>query len=102
LLAAVLAHGLAGITLVFLGLLMGYLIGTIIGIIIINKAMRYYGSLLFAVIGCLLCAIIAVILETPLNLGLNPIILVAIFFLGIPLFTVIGLYLKRKPRESVQ
>ena len=89
--------GLAG---ALMGLIIGYPVGVIIGIIWANKVRHYYGSLLFGVIGSILGTLLAIGLEEPLNLNLDPIVLFGTFFLSVPLLTVIGFYLKSQPKET--
>lgn len=83
----------------FIGLIIGYPLGVIIGIIWVNKVLHYYGSLLFGVIGSILGTLVAVGLEEPLKLNLEPTILFGTFFLGVPLLCVLGFYLRKTPKE---
>ena len=92
--------GLDGLAGALMGLIIGYPVGVIIGIIWTNKVRHYYGSLLFGAIGSILGTVLAIGLEEPLNLSLDPIVLFGTFFVIVPLLGVIGFYLKSQPKEA--
>jgi hypothetical protein len=95
---AFVVKGINGVAAALIGLITGYPVGVIVGIAL-RRIAGNYGSILFGAIGSILGAIIVIMLEEPLNLDLDPIILFGTFFIIIPLFCVIGFYLKKLPKE---
>ena len=79
-----------------MGLIVGYPLGVIAGIILVNKVFRYDGSLLLGIIGSILGAFLTIGLAEPLNLNINPNLLVTVFLLSVPLLGIIGFHLRRK------
>jgi hypothetical protein len=99
--AAFVVKGINGLAGILIGLITGYLVGVIIGIAIMRKA-GHYGSVGFGIIGGIVGASLVIILEEPLNLGLDPLVLFGTFFILVPLLCLIGFYLKRLPQQSLQ
>jgi hypothetical protein len=96
---AFVVKGANGIAAILIGLILGYPIGVIVGIALMRKS-GHYGSIGFGAIGSILGVIIVILLEEPLNLGLDPILLFGTFFIIIPLLCLIGFYLKKLPKGA--
>jgi hypothetical protein len=96
---AFVVKGINGVAAALIGLISGYPVGVIVAIALTRRAGNY-GSILFGAAGSILGAIIIIILEEPLNLDLDPIVLFGAFFIIIPLLCLIGFYLKKLPEET--
>ena len=77
------------------GIIIGYSTGIIVGIISIKKILHQQGSLLLGILGSIIGAVISMVLAEPLNLNSNPNLLFGVFFLSVPLFCLVGFFLKR-------
>ena len=89
------SFGFGALGLALGGILVGYPMGIVVGILVIKKILHQKGSLLLGILGSILGAIIAIVLAEPLNLNSNPNLLFGVFFLSVPLFSLIGYNLKR-------
>ena len=87
--------GFGALGLAIGGVIIGYPAGIIVGIISIKKFLHQEGSLLFAILGSVIGAVIVMLLAEPLNLNSNTNLLFGVFFLSVPVFCLAGFYLKR-------
>lgn len=87
------AAGFGGLVGALAGMVIGYPIGVAIGILLINKVLRYQGSLLFGAIGSIIGAVFIIGLAEPLGLNSNPDLLWALILLLPPLLGAIGFHL---------
>ncbi len=94
-LAACDSVGFGALGLAIGGVIIGYPTGIIVGIIAIKKFLHQRGSLLFAILGSIIGAVIVMLLAEPLNLNSNTNLLFGVFFLSVPVFCLAGFYLKR-------
>ncbi len=78
------------------GMVIGYPIGVVIGIFLINKVIRYRGSLLFGAIGSIIGVVFIIGLAEPLGINNNPDLLWALILLLPPLLGTIGFNLRRQ------
>ncbi|MFC1952140.1 hypothetical protein ACFLV8_00695 [Chloroflexota bacterium] len=77
------------------GVIVGYPTGIIVGIISIRKIFHQHGSLLLGILGSIIGAVIIMVLAEPLHLNSNTSLLFVAFFLAVPVFCLIGFFLKR-------
>ncbi len=89
------SFGFGALGLALGGIIIGYPTGIIVGIVSIKKILHQRGSLLFGILGSIFGAIITIAVAEPLNLNSNPYLLFGVFFLSIPLFCLVGFFLKR-------
>ena len=89
------ADGFGGLVGALAGMVIGYPIGVAIGILIINKLIRYRGSLLFGAIGSIIGVVFIIGLAEPLGINNNPDLLWALILLLPPFLGTIGFYLNR-------
>ena len=89
------AAGFGGLVGAVAGMVIGYPIGVAIGIFLINKVLRYQGSLLFGAIGSIIGAVFIIGLAEPMGLNNNPDLLWALVLLLPPLLGTAGFYLRR-------
>ena len=89
------AVGFGALGLAFGGIIIGYPTGIIVGIISLRKIFHQRGSLLLGIIGSIIGAVIIMVLAEPLNLNANTNLLFGLFFLSVPVFCLIGFFLKR-------
>ncbi len=89
------ATGSGGLAGALAGLIIGYPIGVMIGIFLINKVLRYQGSLLLGAIGGIIGALIPIALTEPTGLNNNPDLLWVLILLLPPLLGTVGFYLTR-------
>ena len=87
--------GFASLGLAIGGILVGYPTGIIVGIVLIKKILHQRGSLLLGIVGSIIGAVITMVLAEPLNLNSNTNLLFGVFLLIVPVFCLIGFYLKR-------
>ncbi len=87
--------GFGALGLAIGGVIIGYPTGIIIGIISIRKIFHQQGSLLLGIVGSIIGAVITIALAEPLNLNSNTNLLFGVFFLSVPLFCLVGFFLKR-------
>ncbi len=87
--------GFGALGLAIGGVIIGYPAGIIVGIISIKKILHQQGSLLFGILGSIIGAIVTMVLAEPLNLNSNINLLFGMFFLSVPVFCLIGFFLKR-------
>ena len=90
------AAGFGGLVGALAGMVIGYPIGVVIGIFLINKVIRYRGSLLFGAIGSVVGAVFIIGLAEPLGINNNPDLLWALILLLPPLLGTIGFNLRRQ------
>ena len=89
------SFGFGALGLALGGILVGYPTGIVVGIVLIKKILHQRGSLLLGILGSILGAIIIIVLTEPLNLNSNANLLFIVFFLSVPLFSMIGYNIKR-------
>ena len=89
------SFGFGALGLALGGIIIGYPAGIIVGIISIRKVLHQQGSLLLGILGSIIGAIITMVLAEPLNFNSNPNLLFGVFFLSVPLFCLVGFFLKR-------
>lgn len=89
------SFGFGALGLALGGIIIGYPTGIIVGIISIKKILHRRGSLLFGILGSIFGAVITIVIAEPLNLNSNPNLLFGVFFLSVPLFCLVGFFLKR-------
>ncbi|MFC1972315.1 hypothetical protein ACFLVE_02780 [Chloroflexota bacterium] len=87
--------GFADLGLAIGGVIIGYPSGIIVGIISIRKILHQQGSLLLGILGSIIGAVITMVLAEPLNLNSNTNLLFGVFFLSVPVFCLVGFFLKR-------
>lgn len=87
--------GFGGLVGALAGMVIGYPIGVVLGIFLINKVIRYRGSLLLGAIGSIIGAVFIIGLAEPLGINNNPDLLWALILLLPPLLGTIGFHLKR-------
>ncbi|MCJ7769182.1 MAG: hypothetical protein MUO92_01730 [Dehalococcoidales bacterium] len=90
------AAGFGGLVGALAGMVIGYPIGVAIGIFLINRVMRYRGSLLFGAIGSIVGAVFLIGLAEPLGINDNPDLLWALILLLPPLLGTAGFHLRRQ------
>ena len=88
------AAGFGGLVGAIAGMVIGYPIGVVIGIFLINKVLRYRGSLLFGAIGSIIGAVFIIGLAEPLGLNNNPDLLWALILLLPPFLGTAGFCLR--------
>jgi len=88
------AAGFGGLVGALAGMVIGYPIGVVIGIFLINKVIRYRGSLLFGAIGSIIGVVFIIGLAEPLGINNNPDLLWALILLLPPLLGTIGFSLR--------
>ncbi len=89
------SFGFGALGLALGGIIVGYPIGIIAGIVSIKKILHRRGSLLLGILGSIFGAVITIVVAEPLNLNSNPNLLFGVFFLSVPLFCLVGFFLKR-------
>jgi len=89
------SFGFGALGLALGGIIIGYPTGIIIGIVSIKKILHRRGSLLLGILGSIFGAVITIVVAEPLNLNFNPNLLFGVFFLSVPLFCLVGFYLRR-------
>jgi len=87
--------GFGALGLAIGGVIIGYPAGIIIGIISIKKILHQQGSLLLGILGSIIGAVMIMVLAEPLNLNSNTNLLFGVFFLSVPVFCLVGFFLKR-------
>ena len=87
--------GFASLGLALGGIIIGYPTGIIVGIVLIKKILHRRGSLLLGILGSILGAVITMVAAEPLHLNANSTLLFGVFFLSVPLFRLVGFFLKR-------
>ena len=87
------SFGFGALGLALGGVLVGYPTGIIVGIISIRKILHQQGSLLLGILGSIFGAVITVVVAEPLNSNTN--LLFGVFFLSVPVFCLVGFFLKR-------
>ena len=90
------AAGFGGLVGALAGMVIGYPIGVAIGILLINKLIRYRGSLLFGAIGSIIGVVFIIGLAKPLGINNNPDLLWALILLLPPLLGTIGFNFRRQ------
>jgi hypothetical protein len=89
------SFGFGALGLALGGIIIGYPMGIIVGIVSIKKILHRRGSLLLGILGSIFGAVITIVVAEPLNLNSNPNLLFGVFFLSVPLFCLVGFFLKR-------
>lgn len=92
--------GLGGIVGSFGGVVIGYPIGVIAGVVLFRKWLKYKGSIPFGVIGCLLGAVIIMVLAVPLRVDIPVAWTLTLYFIAAPLLGAVGFYLGRKTAKK--
>jgi len=87
--------GFGALGLAIGGVIIGYPTGIIVGIVSIKKILHQRGSLLLGILGSIIGAVITMVLAEPLNLNSNTNLLFGVFFLSVPVFCLVGFFLKR-------
>ena len=87
--------GFGALGLAIGGVIIGYPTGIIVGIISIRKILHQQGSLLLGIVGSIIGAVITIFAIEPLNLNSNTNLLFGVFFLSVPVFCLVGFYLRR-------
>jgi hypothetical protein len=89
------SFGFGALGLALGGIIVGYPTGIIVGIVLLKKLLHQRGSLPLGILGSIFGAIITLVLAEPLNLNSNPNLLFGVFSLSVPLFCLVGFFLKR-------
>jgi hypothetical protein len=89
------SFGFGALGLALGGVIIGYPTGIIVGIVLIKKILHRRGSLLLGILGSIFGAVITMVVAEPLNLNSNPNLLFGALFLSVPLFCLVGFFLKR-------
>ncbi|MFC1967916.1 hypothetical protein ACFLVX_00800 [Chloroflexota bacterium] len=89
------SFGFGALGLALAGIIVGYPTGIIVGIVSIKKILHRRGSLLLGILGSIFGAVITIVVAGPLNLNSNLNLLFGVFFLDVPLFCLVGFFLKR-------
>lgn len=87
--------GFGALGLAIGGVIIGYPAGIIVGIISIKRILHQKGSLLLGILGSIIGAVTTMILAEPLSLNSNINLLFGVFFLSVPVFCLVGFFLKR-------
>ena len=87
--------GFGALGLAIGGVIIGYPAGIIVGIISIKMVLHQKGSLLLGILGSIFGVVIIMVLAEPLNLNSNTDLLLGVFFLIVPVFCLVGFFLKR-------
>jgi len=87
--------GFGALGLAIGGVIIGYPTGIIVGIISIRKFLHQQGSLLLGILGSIIGAVVTLVLAEPLNLNSDTNLLFGVFFLTVPIFCLVGFFLKR-------
>ena len=87
--------GFASLGLAIGGIIVGYPTGIIVGIVLIKKILHQRGSLLLGIVGSIIGAVVTMVLAEPLHLNSNTNLLFGIFLLIVPVFCLLGFYLRR-------
>ena len=87
--------GFGALGLAIGGVIIGYPTGIIVGIISIKKIFHQQGSLVLGILGSIIGAVITMVLAEPLNLNSNTNLRFGVFFLSVPVFCLVGFFLKR-------
>ena len=80
--------------LAIIGVVAGYLLGIVIGLVVIKKVMHRNGSLAFGILGSIFGTAIIVIIGASIDIDSNA-LLIILFFLAVPVFSLGGYYLRR-------
>ena len=94
------AFGLAGLGVVILVMLAGYLAGVIVGVVLTDKVVHYRGSVWLGILGSIAGMGITAALAGPLDLALSPELLFGSIFAAIPLLATAGFHLRRRKEGS--
>lgn len=89
------SFGFGALGLALGGIIVGYPTGIIVGIVLIRKILHQRGSLLLGIMGGIIGAIVTIVLAEPLHLNSNINLLFVIFLLIVPVFCLVGFYLRR-------
>lgn len=81
------------------GAVIGYPIGVAVGIVIFRKWLRYNGSVPFGITGCLVGAVLIMVLAVPLGLDIPVVWMLTFYAIAAPLFGTVGFYLGRKKEK---
>ena len=89
------SFGFGALGLALGGIIIGYPAGIIVGIVLIKKVLHRRGSLLLGIVGSIVGAAVIIGTIGPLNLNANTDLLFGLFLLTVPLFCLLGFFLKR-------
>jgi len=92
--------GLGGLIGGLWGVFLGYPLGVVAGMFLLKRFVRYQGSVIYGVIGCLIGAGVSFGLIGPMNIDVNPSILFSIFFISCPLLATAGFYLGKMRKQT--
>ena len=92
--------GFGGILGSVAGLIIGYPVGVMCGIILFRAWLKYNGAIISGILGCLLGAIIILVLAVPLKLDIPVAWTLALYLVVTPLLGTIGFYLGRKQERK--
>ena len=81
--------------LVVIGLIVGYAVGIMVGIISLKKVLQQRGSVALGLIGSVIGAVLPLVLAEPLRLNSNTDLLLIVFLISVPVFSLAGFLLKR-------
>ena len=81
--------------LVVIGLIVGYAVGIMVGIISLKKVLHQRGSVALGLIGSVIGAVLPLVLADPLRLNSNTDLLLIVFLISVPVFSLAGFLLKR-------
>jgi hypothetical protein len=82
------------------GLIIGYPVGVICGTILFRTWLKYNGAIISGIFGCLLGAIIILVLVVLLKIVISFVWTLSLYFIAAPLLGTIGFYLGRKPERK--
>ena len=92
------AFGLAGLGVVILVMLAGYLAGVIVGVIVTDKVVHYRGSVWLGILGSIAGMGVSAGIAGLLSLNSGPELLFGSIFAAIPMLGTAGFHLRRKAR----
>lgn len=78
-----------------MGMVIGYPIGVVLGILVFSKVYKYRGTIWLAVLGAIIGPLIILGLAEPLNLNVNPDVLLGSYFLVTALLSSAGFHLRK-------
>ena len=87
--------GFASLGLAIGGIIVGYPTGIIVGIVLIRKVLHQRGSLLLGFLGSVIGVVVIMVLAEPLHLNSNTNLLLGTFLVIVPVFCLVGFYLRR-------
>ena len=91
--------GFGALGLALGGAMLGYPLGAMSGLFIFKRVLRVKGSLPLGIIGALVGAAVPVAIASITNAGLEPDVLIVVYFISVPLLCALG-YLARSRTAS--